>query len=38
MTDTRTFQTIAWTKQGIVRRFFGLNHHRRAINWLAAQR
>lgn len=37
MTDTKTFKTIAWTRKGLVKVFFGFNHHRRALDWLAAQ-
>lgn len=37
MTDTRMFKTTAWTKQGLVRTFFGPNHHQRAVDWLEAQ-
>lgn len=37
MTDTRMFRTIAWTKQGVVKQFFGFNHHQQAIAWLATQ-
>jgi len=36
MTDTRLFRTIAFrSKQGLVKVFWGFNHHRRAAEWAA---
>lgn len=35
MTDTRLFYTVAVKRnEGLVRWFFGFNHHKRAIEWL----
>jgi len=34
MTDTKMFRTIAITKQGVVKVFFGFNHHAKAVIWL----
>ena len=34
MTDTKMFRTIAITKQGEVKVFFGFGHHAKALEWL----
>ena len=30
--------STAWTRSGLAHRFFGVNHHQRALAWLASQR
>lgn len=35
MTDTKLFKTTAFNKEtGVAKVFFGLNHHKRAVEWL----